>query len=97
MIDVIELKKIPNKVVTGDVNLSDDNGLFMARLLVNVGNKASKDTGRRVARAALQRAQQGKPQKAVTRPFGYTHDYKIIESEAKLICEAYERVIAGSR
>lgn len=95
LIDVIELKKIPNKVVTGDVNLSDDNGLFMARLLVNVGNKASKDTGRRVARAALQRAQQGKPQKAVTRPFGYTHDYKIIESEAKLIREAYERVIAG--
>lgn len=95
LIDVVEARKIPNKVVTGEVNLSTDNGVFMARLLVNVGNKASKDTGRRVARAALQRAQQGKPQKAVTRPFGYTHDYEIIESEAKLIRDAYERVIAG--
>lgn len=95
LIDVVEQTKIPSAVVTGDVDLSTDNGIFMARLLVNVANKASRDTGRRVARAAQQRAEQGKPHKSLSRPFGYTHDYDVIETEAKLIRDAYRRVIAG--
>lgn len=95
LIDILEQHKIPNSIVTGEVNLSTGDGILMARMLVSMANKSSRDTGRRVARAAQQRAEQGKPQKAVTRPFGYTHDYEIIESEATLIRQAYERVIAG--
>ncbi|MFT7022504.1 MAG: DNA invertase Pin-like site-specific DNA recombinase [Rhodococcus sp. (in: high G+C Gram-positive bacteria)] len=95
LIDAVELRKTPTAVVTGEVDLGTDNGVFLARLLVNVGNKASRDTGRRVARAAQQRAEQGKPQKAVSRPFGYTADYEMIEKEAKLIRDAYKRVVAG--
>ncbi|OLT32677.1 hypothetical protein BJF84_00135 [Rhodococcus sp. CUA-806] len=95
LIDAVELKKIPTAVVTGDVDLGTDNGVFMARFLVNMANKSSRDTGRRVARAAQQRAEQGIPQKAKHRPFGYTADYAIVPDEAAMIRDAYKRVIAG--
>jgi site-specific DNA recombinase len=95
LIDAVEARKLPTAVVTGDIDLGTDNGVFVARLMVNVGNKSSRDTGRRVARAAQQRAEQGRPHKSATRPFGYTADYKIIEHEAEIIRSAYNRVIAG--
>lgn len=95
LLDQVEQHNLPTAVVTGDLKLDTPDGRFMARLLVNVAYKASADTGRRVSRAAQQRAEQGKPQKAKLRPFGYTADYKVIEDEAAMIREAYKRVIAG--
>lgn len=95
LIDIVEVKKIPNANVTGNVDLSTPDGRFMARILVNVANKASADTGRRVARKSKERAELGIPQKAKLRPFGYTADYEIIEDEAAMIRDAYRRVIAG--
>ncbi|SFA41272.1 Recombinase zinc beta ribbon domain-containing protein [Rhodococcoides kroppenstedtii] len=95
LIDVIDRRKVPNKVVTGEVNLSTGDGIFMARTLVNVANKASRDTARRVARKAQERAEQGLPQQGRSRPFGYDRAYNVIESEAKMIREAYRRVVAG--
>lgn len=61
LIDLYESnRRLVFATVAGEIDLSNADGRFLARLLVNVANKSSADTARRVARAQLQRAQQGK-------------------------------------
>src|SRR5207248_4484710 len=62
IIDLADQRRV--SVVTcnnGDLGLGNDesDGVFMARLLVNVANKASKDTSRRVRRAKQQAREKG--------------------------------------
>lgn len=57
----------------GDLNLASDDGLTMARVMVAFANKASRDTGRRVA---LKRKQQRDKAQIIGshRPFGWTYE-----------------------
>jgi site-specific DNA recombinase len=79
----------------GDLDLSTDNGVFMARTFVNVANKSSADTARRVARSHLQRAQQG-VSSGGNRPFGWADDRLALDPvESALLRKAVDDVIAG--
>lgn len=81
--------------VTGDVDLSTDDGRFMARILGAAARKESDDKSRRTKRKHLELAEQGA---AVGggRPFGYEKDRVTIRpAEAALVQEAVDRILAG--
>ena len=82
--------------VTGDVDLANDDGRFMARILGAVSRKESDDKSRRIKRKALELAQAGKIAGGGSRPFGYESDRKTIRpEEAEVIRECAHRVLAG--
>lgn len=82
---------------SADTNLATESGRAMARFMVTMANKSSADTARRVRRAHLASAQQGKAVGG-RRPFGYQEDKVTIrESEAALIREAAADVLNGVR
>jgi site-specific DNA recombinase len=81
--------------VSGDVDLSTDDGRFHARILGAVAKKSSDDTSRRLKRKLEELAREGKPTGS-KRPFGYDPGGLVVrKSEAKLIREAAERVLSG--
>lgn len=88
-------KSLTFDTCTGEIDLSTTSGLMMARILVTMANGSSADTGRRVARKHVQRAEQGKPAGSRYRTFGYNPDWTINRSEAKEIRSAADRIIAG--
>lgn len=95
LIDAVEQAGIPTVVVTGEVDLSTDNGVFMARMLVNVANKSSRDTSRRVRRALLGLAGTGGPTGG-KRPYGYQSDRVTPdEREATNVRWAFEQALTG--
>lgn len=98
LIDLFETKKnLLFAAVTGDIDLGSDNGVMMARFAVNIANKSSKDTGRRVKRKHLELAQKGIPVGG-TRPFGYLDDLKTPHPvEAPLVRQAYADLLDGKR
>jgi DNA invertase Pin-like site-specific DNA recombinase len=80
-----------------DIDLSTESGIMSARLHVLMANKASADTARRVRRAHLRAAREGKAVGG-RRPFGYNDDKVTLrESEAALIREAAADVLAGTK
>jgi site-specific DNA recombinase len=103
LIDVIEQSKprIPVESVTGSLRLSNDGEVTMARVLVAVANKSSRDTSRRVARKMRENAELGLPHGS--RAYGWDRaegeDRRkrdvINEGEAAVIREAAEQVLAG--
>jgi site-specific DNA recombinase len=97
LIDLYESKRrLVFATVAGEIDLSTADGRFLARLLVNVANKSSADTARRVARAQLQRAQQGKVAGGGARPYGYERDgVSTVPEEAAVIRSAADRVLLG--
>ncbi|MGX2994091.1 recombinase family protein [Streptomyces sp. JNUCC 64] len=92
LIDVIETRGVPVRSVTGSLSLATDAEITMARVMVAVANKSSRDTSRRVARAAASRAHQGRPSGGGYRAFGYDTDWNVIPAEAAIIREIYERI-----
>jgi len=62
LIDVVQMSSPRIKVssVTGSLRLENDADIAMAQVLTAMNNKSSKDTARRVSRAARRRAQEGK-------------------------------------
>ena len=97
LIDVIEGRQhVPVRTVTGGTDLSNDNGIMMARIMVGIANKSSRDTSRRVERKHLELAEQGRVGGGGIRSYGYARDgLAIVDSEAAIIRELAERVIAG--
>ncbi|MGI8450619.1 MAG: recombinase family protein [Streptosporangiaceae bacterium] len=97
LIDLAEYYRRPVETVTGNIDLRTSNGRAMARVLVAMANKSSEDTSRRVARARLQQAQEGRSSrtKGSRRRFGYRADGTVIEAEADLIENAARRFLAG--
>ncbi|MDQ0923363.1 DNA invertase Pin-like site-specific DNA recombinase [Pseudarthrobacter sp. W1I19] len=97
LIDLYESKRrLVFATVSGEIDLSTADGRFLARLLVNVANKSSADTARRVARAQLQRAQQGKVAGGGARPYGYERDnVTVVPEEAAVIQDAAKRILLG--
>ena len=82
--------------VAGDVDLGTNDDRFHARILGAVAKKENDDRRRRIQRAALQAAEQGRVAGGGTRPFGYTADrLRLVDTEAELIREAVARVLAG--
>lgn len=82
--------------VTGDVDLSTDDGRFMARIQGAVARKESDDKSRRIRRKALELARSGKVGGGGTRPYGFESDRMTLRAdEAAVIGEAAGRVLAG--
>ena len=71
--------------VTADIDLGNDDGLFMARIFAAFAAKESGRKSARIRRKMLQNAEQGVPHGSV-RPFGYENDkITIREDEAKVV------------
>ncbi|WP_100524118.1 recombinase family protein [Mycobacteroides abscessus] len=81
--------------VTADIDLGNDDGLFMARIFAAFAAKESGRKSARMRRKYEQKAAQGLPH-GPNRPFGYEDDKMTIrETEAEVIRELVTRVIAG--
>jgi site-specific DNA recombinase len=98
LIDVVESPKprpnIPVASVTGSLRLDSDAGISMARVMVSIANKSSRDTARRVARKHQELAAEGKPGGGGFRPYGYTaKSREPIEAEANVVKEIAARVL----
>ncbi|MBD3946472.1 recombinase family protein [Nocardioides ganghwensis] len=97
LIDLVEhaCAGLPVESVTGSLRLSTDADVTMARVMVAIANKASRDTGRRVARAARTRAENG-GHHGGTRAFGYENDGMTVrEDEASEIRRLAAALAAG--
>jgi DNA invertase Pin-like site-specific DNA recombinase len=82
--------------VTADVDLGNDDGLFMARMFAAFAAKESGRKSARMKRKFEQNAIEGRPHGGSTRPFGYADDRTtVIESEAVMIRAMVERFLAG--
>lgn len=96
LIDVVEASKIPNRAVTGSLDLSTDSGITMARVMVAVANKASRDTARRVTRKQQELAEQGKHKGGGLRSYGYERDgLTVREDEAEVLRRIAGDVLEG--
>ena len=82
--------------VTADIDLGNDDGLFMARIFAAFAAKESGRKSARMRRKLMQNAEQGLPHGSV-RAFGYEHDkITLREREAAVVREIVERVLAGA-
>jgi site-specific DNA recombinase len=80
---------------TGDINLGNDDGMFMARMYAAIAAKESGRKSARLKRKAVETAEAGKPNGG-RRPFGYSPDQlEVVESEAAVIRALAERYLAG--
>jgi DNA invertase Pin-like site-specific DNA recombinase len=98
LIDVVESRNppIPVESVTGSLRLGNDAEISMARVMVAMGNKSSRDTARRVARARQRQAEDGRPRHGGRRPFGYEPGGIVVrETEAAEIRRAADAILAG--
>lgn len=95
LIDVVEMRhpRVPVDSVTGSLRLATDADITMARVMVAVANKASRDTARRVARKHVELASQGKPGGGGFRGDGFTASYEHIPVEAAIIREIAARIL----
>ncbi|OKI14248.1 recombinase family protein [Streptomyces sp. CB03911] len=95
LIDIVEARKAPVESVTGSLRLSNDAEVTMARVMVAIANKSSRDTSRRVARTHQQLAAEGKPGGGGLRPYGYQPDrLTVVEAEAEIIREIAASILA---
>jgi site-specific DNA recombinase len=84
------------KSVTADIDLGNDDGLFMARILAAIASKESGRKSQRLQRKARQTAEQGLPNGGHHRPFGYEQDRMTVnEAEAEVLRQAVARFLAG--
>ncbi|MFD5227428.1 recombinase family protein [Streptomyces qaidamensis] len=95
LIDVVESRRprIPVESVTGSLRLANDADVTMARVMVAVANKSSRDTARRVTRKHEELAAEGKPGGGGFRGYGFTEQYDVIEGEAKTLREIGDRIL----
>src|SRR5215203_1392942 len=93
--ELADSRRLALATVSGDVDLSTDNGRLYARIKGAVAKSESDRKAARQRRAGQQRAELGRP-KAGPRPFGYEADMITIrESEANALRAAYASVLAG--
>ena len=84
------------KSVTTDIDLGNDDGLFMARIRAAVASKESARKSERLKRKAQQLAEQGMPNGSYQRPFGYEQDRRTVgEFEAEILRQIVARFLAG--
>ncbi|WP_405525244.1 recombinase family protein [Streptomyces canus] len=96
LIDVVESRRprLPVESVTGSLRLANDADVTMARVMVAVANKSSRDTARRVTRKHEELAAEGRPGGGGFRGYGYsTEGHAIVEDEAKVLREIGARIL----
>lgn len=98
LIDAVEQRapRLPVESVTGSLRLANDSDVTMARVMVAIANKSSRDSSRRIKRKHDELAEQGKYAGGGARRFGFerdgiTHDPR----EAEAIRWAAKRVLEG--
>jgi DNA invertase Pin-like site-specific DNA recombinase len=99
LIDVVESRRprLPVESVTGSLRLANDADVTMARVMVAVANKSSRDTARRVSRKHEELATAGKVGGGGFRPYGYDRDGMTIRRhEATTIEWMAGLVLAGA-
>jgi hypothetical protein len=94
-VELADTHRVALATVTGDVDLSTDDGRFMARIMGAVARKEIERKRARQLRAAQQKAEQGRPQ--WRKAFGYLDDgsHQPDPVTAPLVAEAYRAVLAG--
>lgn len=96
LIDAVESTKALTKAATGGLDLSNDAGVTMARIMVAINNKSSRDTSRRVTRKNEELAAAGKIKGGGIRAFGYQRDGLTIDkAEAKWVRTMCRWILAG--
>ncbi len=81
--------------VTADIDLGNDDGLFMARIFAAFAAKESGRKSARVRRKLLQNAEHGLPHGSA-RPFGYEDDKVTLrQDEAAVVRQMVDRYLAG--
>jgi DNA invertase Pin-like site-specific DNA recombinase len=96
LIDVCEHTGRPARSVTGNLDLSSDAGVTMARVSAAIANQSSRDTARRVRRAKEDNAANGRWNGGGRRAYGLTADRTAtVPAEADAIREAATRILAG--
>lgn len=97
LVDVVEQFTIPTRSVTGSLDLSNDSGVTMARVMVAMANKSSRDTSRRISRKMDEKAERGEPKGGGRRGYGYERDgLTIVEAEAATLRRIAELLTTGS-
>jgi len=97
LIDAVETAapRLPVESVTGSLRLANDSDVTMARMMVAVANKSSRDSSRRIKRkheeSALAGRYAGGPRRYGYEPDGVT----VREAEAEVVRMAASRVLAG--
>ncbi|WP_245563555.1 recombinase family protein [Longispora albida] len=98
LIDVVEASKprVQVESVTGSLRLANDADITMARVMVAMANKASRDTARRVSAARERQALAGEFAGG-RRPFGHEDDgITLIEAETKLVNDFSIKALQGA-
>jgi DNA invertase Pin-like site-specific DNA recombinase len=96
LIDVVEQRHVPVTSVTGSLRLDTDADITMARVMVAVANKSSRDTARRVSRKHEELAEKGRPSGGGLRPFGYEPDGMTVRgAEAAAVRRMADLLIGG--
>lgn len=96
LIDIAEEYGVPVESVTGSLKLNNDADITMARVLVAMANKSSRDTSRRVSAARERQARDGE-YGGGRRPFGFDEDgIKIRRDEAKIIKDCSVRIVQAA-
>lgn len=97
LIDVVEQRRVPVTSVSGSLRLATDADITMARVMVAVANKSSRDTSRRVARKHQELAEKGRPAGGGRRAFGYEPDGMTIrQAEADAITHMAQMLLDGA-
>ncbi|MCU1372255.1 MAG: Resolvase domain protein [Ilumatobacteraceae bacterium] len=94
LLDLAERGAITVRTLSGDYDLTNQEHVFMVRLMVNIAAKESADKSRRITRKHQQLAEDGKP-KGGQRGFGYDADWNIIPAEAEALQYAARQVLDG--
>jgi site-specific DNA recombinase len=96
LIDVAEEYRVPVESVTGSLRLATDADITMARVMVAMANKSSRDTARRVAAARERQAVAGE-YGGGKRPFGFEPDGVTVRpAEKEVIADCSQRLVQGA-
>lgn len=96
LVELAERKAVRVATVSGDLDLGNDAGRLVARILVSVARAEVERKGARQKRAQVQAAQQGRPAGG-PRAAGYEPDgLTIRQGEARLIRQGYKALLGGA-
>jgi site-specific DNA recombinase len=95
LIELAERTGVKIVAINGDLDLSNDSGRLVGRILASVARGEVERKSARQTRAALQAAQQGRPPSGRA-PFGWRSDGTHEPAQARLLRQAYRAVVAGS-
>lgn len=98
LVDAVEQRtpRVPVRSVTGSLRLDNDADITMARVMVAIANKSSRDSSRRIARKHEELAQSGAYAGGGARRYGYERDgVTVVPAEAAVLKEVVGHVLAG--